>query len=114
MVAWTGIEHFRMGRFDPPPPAVESEDFVVGFKLLNTNNCLPFVLFCPSFITVYTSLYTPPFHPTPPPPPLPLKSGNIEEGIVVAWREKGGKAFFWYMRFIFLHMKSLLSLLWSL
>ena len=92
MVAWTGIEHFRMGRFDPPPPAVESEDFVVGFKLLNTNNCLPFVLFCPSFITVYTALYTPPFHPTP--PPLPLKSGNIEEGIVVAWREKGGKAFF--------------------
>ena len=69
MVAWTGIEHFRMGRFDPPPPAVESEDFVVGFKLLNTNNCLPFVLFCPSFITVYTALYTPPFHPTPPPPP---------------------------------------------
>ena len=69
MVAWTGIEHFRMGRFDPPPPAVESEDFVVGFKLLNTNNCLPFVLFCPSFITVYTALYTPPFHPTPPPSP---------------------------------------------
>ena len=68
MVAWTGIEHFRMGRFDPPPPAVESEDFVVGFKLLNTNNCLPFVLFYPSFITVYTALYTPPFHPTPPPP----------------------------------------------
>ncbi|KAE7997093.1 hypothetical protein FH972_001759 [Carpinus fangiana] len=28
MVAWTGIEHFRVGRFDPPPPADEPEDFV--------------------------------------------------------------------------------------
>lgn len=26
MVAWTGIEHFRMGRFDPPPSANELED----------------------------------------------------------------------------------------
>ncbi|XP_017257727.1 probable tRNA N6-adenosine threonylcarbamoyltransferase, mitochondrial isoform X1 [Daucus carota subsp. sativus] len=26
MVAWTGIEHFRVGRFDPPPPANELED----------------------------------------------------------------------------------------
>ncbi|KAK1395335.1 putative tRNA N6-adenosine threonylcarbamoyltransferase, mitochondrial [Heracleum sosnowskyi] len=26
MVAWTGIEHFRIGRFDPPPPANELED----------------------------------------------------------------------------------------
>ncbi|KAL3516985.1 hypothetical protein ACH5RR_023887 [Cinchona calisaya] len=26
MIAWTGIEHFRMGRFDPPPPANEPED----------------------------------------------------------------------------------------
>ncbi|KAK7837313.1 probable tRNA N6-adenosine threonylcarbamoyltransferase, mitochondrial [Quercus suber] len=32
MVAWTGIEHFRMGRFDPPPPAVESEDFVYDLR----------------------------------------------------------------------------------
>ena len=47
MVAWTGIEHFRMDRFDPPPPADEPEDFVVGFKLLNTCDWLPFVLFCP-------------------------------------------------------------------
>ena len=31
MVAWTGIEHFRMGRFDPPPPAEEPEDCVVYF-----------------------------------------------------------------------------------
>lgn len=26
MVAWTGIENFCMGRFDPPPPADEPED----------------------------------------------------------------------------------------
>ncbi|RRT60158.1 hypothetical protein BHM03_00021142 [Ensete ventricosum] len=26
MVAWTGIEHFLLGRFDPPPPADEPED----------------------------------------------------------------------------------------
>ncbi|XP_074357962.1 putative tRNA N6-adenosine threonylcarbamoyltransferase, mitochondrial [Apium graveolens] len=26
MVAWTGIEHFRNGRFDPPPPLNELED----------------------------------------------------------------------------------------
>ncbi|WVZ16766.1 hypothetical protein V8G54_009748 [Vigna mungo] len=31
MIAWTGIEHFRMGRYDPPPPAEEPEDFVVCF-----------------------------------------------------------------------------------
>ncbi|XP_070664984.1 probable tRNA N6-adenosine threonylcarbamoyltransferase, mitochondrial isoform X7 [Malus domestica] len=29
MVAWTGIENFCMGRFDPPPPADEPEDIVV-------------------------------------------------------------------------------------
>ena len=29
MVAWTGLEHFRVGRFDPPPPAIEPDDFVV-------------------------------------------------------------------------------------
>lgn len=29
MVAWTGLEHFRVGRFDPPPPAVEPDDFMV-------------------------------------------------------------------------------------
>ncbi|KAK2379284.1 putative tRNA N6-adenosine threonylcarbamoyltransferase, mitochondrial [Trifolium repens] len=27
MVAWTGIEHFRVGRYDPPPPAEDPEDF---------------------------------------------------------------------------------------
>ncbi|KAF5731652.1 hypothetical protein HS088_TW18G00336 [Tripterygium wilfordii] len=32
MVAWTGIEHFRMGRFDPPPPADEPEDFVYDLR----------------------------------------------------------------------------------
>ncbi|XP_071741496.1 probable tRNA N6-adenosine threonylcarbamoyltransferase, mitochondrial [Rutidosis leptorrhynchoides] len=26
MIAWTGIENFRLGRFDPPPPALEPED----------------------------------------------------------------------------------------
>lgn len=31
MVAWTGIEHFRMGRYDPPPPPQDPEDFVVSF-----------------------------------------------------------------------------------
>ncbi|KAJ4747254.1 tRNA N6-adenosine threonylcarbamoyltransferase [Rhynchospora pubera] len=27
MIAWTGIEHYLMGRFDPPPPPNEPEDF---------------------------------------------------------------------------------------
>lgn len=36
MVAWTGIEHYRMGRFDPPPPADEPEDFMVCFNILFT------------------------------------------------------------------------------
>ncbi|XP_062091617.1 probable tRNA N6-adenosine threonylcarbamoyltransferase, mitochondrial isoform X2 [Humulus lupulus] len=27
MVAWTGIEHFRVGRFDPAPPAEDPEDY---------------------------------------------------------------------------------------
>lgn len=34
MVAWAGIEHFRMGRFDPPPPPYEPEDTVVCFNYL--------------------------------------------------------------------------------
>ncbi|KAE9460001.1 hypothetical protein C3L33_08094, partial [Rhododendron williamsianum] len=29
MIAWTGIEHFRVGRFDPPPPADKAEDTIV-------------------------------------------------------------------------------------
>ncbi|KAM7508764.1 hypothetical protein LguiA_019217 [Lonicera macranthoides] len=32
MVAWTGIEHFRVGRFDPPPPANELEDTKVDLR----------------------------------------------------------------------------------
>ncbi|XP_022886356.1 probable tRNA N6-adenosine threonylcarbamoyltransferase, mitochondrial isoform X2 [Olea europaea var. sylvestris] len=32
MVAWTGIEHFRMGRFDPPPPTNEPEDAVLDLR----------------------------------------------------------------------------------
>ncbi|KAE9610752.1 hypothetical protein Lal_00021192 [Lupinus albus] len=32
MVAWTGIEHFRMGRYDPPPPAEEPEDMVYDLR----------------------------------------------------------------------------------
>lgn len=32
MVAWTGIEQFRVGRFDPPPPAEEPEDFVYDIR----------------------------------------------------------------------------------
>ncbi|KAK4788010.1 hypothetical protein SAY86_019329 [Trapa natans] len=32
MVAWTGIEHFRMGRFDPPPPADEPDDIVYDLR----------------------------------------------------------------------------------
>ncbi|CAN1308081.1 Probable tRNA N6-adenosine threonylcarbamoyltransferase, mitochondrial [Linum perenne] len=32
MVAWTGIEHFRMGRYDPPPPADEPEDFMYDIR----------------------------------------------------------------------------------
>lgn len=30
MIAWTGIEHFRMGRYDPPPPACEPADATVS------------------------------------------------------------------------------------
>lgn len=37
MIAWAGIEHFRMGRYDPPPPACEPEDAVV---------CLFFFVHC--------------------------------------------------------------------
>lgn len=36
MIAWTGIEHFRVGRFDPPPPADETEDTIVRFLRLIT------------------------------------------------------------------------------
>ncbi|XP_070030268.1 probable tRNA N6-adenosine threonylcarbamoyltransferase, mitochondrial isoform X2 [Nicotiana sylvestris] len=32
MIAWTGIEHFRLGRFDPPPPANEPEDVVLDLR----------------------------------------------------------------------------------
>ncbi|GAB4861896.1 glutamated carboxypeptidase [Ancistrocladus abbreviatus] len=32
MVAWTGIEHFCQGRFDPPPPANEPEDAVYDLR----------------------------------------------------------------------------------
>lgn len=32
MVAWTGIEHFLLGRFDPPPPANEPEDYVYDLR----------------------------------------------------------------------------------
>ncbi|KAJ4727144.1 O-sialoglycoprotein endopeptidase [Melia azedarach] len=32
MVAWTGVEHFCVGRFDPPPPANEPEDFVFDLR----------------------------------------------------------------------------------
>ncbi|KAK7390132.1 hypothetical protein VNO78_25431 [Psophocarpus tetragonolobus] len=32
MIAWTGIEHFRVGRYDPPPPAEEPEDFVYDIR----------------------------------------------------------------------------------
>ncbi|KAJ0964151.1 hypothetical protein J5N97_029273 [Dioscorea zingiberensis] len=32
MVAWTGIEHFLVGRFDPPPLANEPEDYLVDLR----------------------------------------------------------------------------------
>ncbi|KAG6427981.1 hypothetical protein SASPL_112229 [Salvia splendens] len=32
MIAWAGIEHFRMGRYDPPPPACEPEDAVLDLR----------------------------------------------------------------------------------
>ncbi|KAG8391648.1 hypothetical protein BUALT_Bualt01G0209200 [Buddleja alternifolia] len=32
MIAWTGIENFRMGRYDPPPPACEPEDAVLDLR----------------------------------------------------------------------------------
>ncbi|CAL9222436.1 unnamed protein product [Arabidopsis halleri] len=30
VVAWTGLEHFRVGRYNTPPPATEPDDFVVA------------------------------------------------------------------------------------
>lgn len=36
MIAWTGIEHFRLGRYDPPPPPDEAEDAQVCFLILCT------------------------------------------------------------------------------
>ncbi|KAG0500297.1 hypothetical protein HPP92_000369 [Vanilla planifolia] len=32
MVAWTGIEHFLLGRYDPPPPVNEAEDYVYDLR----------------------------------------------------------------------------------
>lgn len=32
MIAWTGIEHFRMGRFDPPPLADEPDDAMYDLR----------------------------------------------------------------------------------
>ncbi|XP_031269688.1 probable tRNA N6-adenosine threonylcarbamoyltransferase, mitochondrial isoform X2 [Pistacia vera] len=32
MVAWTGIEHFCVGRYDPPPSVIEPEDFVYDLR----------------------------------------------------------------------------------
>ncbi|KAK8944389.1 hypothetical protein KSP39_PZI007822 [Platanthera zijinensis] len=32
MVAWTGIEHFILGRFDPPPPAFDPEDYMCDLR----------------------------------------------------------------------------------
>ncbi|KAG6431026.1 hypothetical protein SASPL_109101 [Salvia splendens] len=32
MIAWAGIEHFCMGRYDPPPPACEPEDAVLDLR----------------------------------------------------------------------------------
>ncbi|TXG62680.1 hypothetical protein EZV62_009674 [Acer yangbiense] len=32
MVAWTGIENFRMGRYDPPPPVDDPEDFLFDLR----------------------------------------------------------------------------------
>lgn len=32
MIAWTGLEHFRMGRFEPPPPANEPEDALYDLR----------------------------------------------------------------------------------
>lgn len=39
MVAWTGIENYRFGRYDPPPPANDPEDFVVCQKHLIPYDC---------------------------------------------------------------------------
>lgn len=49
-MAWTGIENFRMGRFDPPPPADEPEDFVVCMKTLITYYCFSINFFIFMFI----------------------------------------------------------------
>lgn len=43
MVAWTGIEHFQMGRYDPPPPADEPEDAVVCLSITLKLILFPFL-----------------------------------------------------------------------
>lgn len=58
-MAWTGIEHFRMGRFDPPPPADEPEDSVVCYIYiyfcLRLNSVhLYFPLFIPLLLLIYS------------------------------------------------------------
>lgn len=47
-MAWTGIEHFRMGRYDPPPPPEDPEDFVVCLDM--------FVVLCAGCIHVWCHL----------------------------------------------------------
>nr|KJB24824.1 hypothetical protein B456_004G162900 [Gossypium raimondii] len=32
MIAWTGIENFRVGRYDPPPPANDPDDFMYDLR----------------------------------------------------------------------------------
>lgn len=68
-MAWTGIENFCMGRFDPPPPADEPEDIEVfflenlyrydcfSFKILficlfTKSGCLLFVYLCHSLLHI--------------------------------------------------------------
>lgn len=53
MVAWTGIEQFRVGRFDPPPPAEEPEDFVVCLHLPITCDFIPSLIPCFPFLVLY-------------------------------------------------------------
>ncbi|KAK9103266.1 hypothetical protein Sjap_020520 [Stephania japonica] len=51
MIAWTGIEHFTRGRYDPPPPADEPDD-----ALLSRNQMI-YILLEAAFIIHHGGLY---------------------------------------------------------
>lgn len=56
MIAWTGIEHFRVGRYDPPPPAEDPEDFFVRFLNIDKIYELKAILYRMIYFPIMISL----------------------------------------------------------